>query len=505
MKYFIPAWYIGDKWWQSHSRPYYDELYNKSEFDDLVSLMGMYYQNEKNFEIIILNHFSDLRTFLYRNQLFECSYWSVFDEIQIISSTEPRPIDFRDLDWLNHSNVIYTPYVIRCEISATSYKTIHFSPTGYIIWIETFESHQKVSRAVYDDRGFISQIHYFKDRERIDFLTEAGDVVMTEYGDTYEVKIHEKHHHRFKLTQYTSMDVIIQEFLEAHINEQTHVIAASDVRHNNIINSIIDSEKLTYSVFDKRNTFNLKETIASMRHAKHWLVGLKKNERLLLPENHALMRITPFNTQVITNKSNELYDSYIGFNIDGIDKVRVLKVIKILYEFMKNNKNMKVTLITRENSSHYTYLNEVIEDINQYFLDLDDNYDLLTEENKQKKKVIELLSLPFENDIIEHMKHLRILIDLNHEPDLFMQICCISVGIPQVNLTETDYVKDSINGIVVHQDEEVMMALNYYLTVLKHWNESFAYNVQISEYYASNIIIKHLNQFMEGEYDEKNL
>ncbi len=45
MKYFIPAWYDDQRWWQDTTVPYY-QLQNKTEFDDMISLMGMHLEND---------------------------------------------------------------------------------------------------------------------------------------------------------------------------------------------------------------------------------------------------------------------------------------------------------------------------------------------------------------------------------------------------------------------------------------------------------------------------
>ncbi|MGX8004794.1 accessory Sec system glycosyltransferase Asp1 [Staphylococcus hominis] len=39
--------------------------------------------------------------------------------------------------------------------------------------------------------------------------------------------------------------------------------------------------------------------------------------------------------------------------------------------------------------------------------------------------------VPFEEHLLKEMSHLRVMIDLGNEPDLYLQISSISVGIPQ--------------------------------------------------------------------------
>lgn len=62
MKYFIPAWHDDQRWWQDTTVPYY-QLQNKTEFDDMISLMGMHLENDLDYRLIVLNHAPNLRTF----------------------------------------------------------------------------------------------------------------------------------------------------------------------------------------------------------------------------------------------------------------------------------------------------------------------------------------------------------------------------------------------------------------------------------------------------------
>lgn len=62
MKYFIPAWYDDQRWWQDTTVPYY-QTQNKTEFDDMISLVGMHLENNLDYQLIVLNHAPNIRTF----------------------------------------------------------------------------------------------------------------------------------------------------------------------------------------------------------------------------------------------------------------------------------------------------------------------------------------------------------------------------------------------------------------------------------------------------------
>ncbi|MCH4985897.1 accessory Sec system protein Asp1 [Macrococcoides goetzii] len=509
MKYFIPAWYAQNQWWQDRARPYYDDVHTKTEFDDMVSIMGMHYKNDNPFKMIILNHFTDLRSFLYRNQLFECDYWSVFDEIQGFKNMTPQAIDYRDLDWPEHTEFVYTPYLIRCITSNDTYSHIHYSNMGYLIWIEDFKDDIKTHRYVFDDRGMLSSVEVYDDGELAysQLMSVKGDVVLTEYT-AGEVMIASAYQSQFKQTSYSSMMELIEERLQLYLENvsQEPIIAAAHYHHNKLINRVVIEKNLTYCIFTKRNRIIQQDELIEMQHASHWVVDTQDNEAILATvKPEGMLRITPFNTQALPSLSSQLYETYIGVNIDGLDAERLNSLIDLLIDFVVENEQMKIVLMTRESLSNYHYLTEKVEAINDRFIAEADTLGLFNEEDTEKAKVIQLVSLPFENDVIKKIAELRIVIDLNQEPDLFLQICAISAGIPQINMRATDYVEDNINGMIIHDDDGITLALNYYLLVLKHWNASLAYNMKLTKKYASINIINQFDRFIKGEAYEKEI
>lgn len=56
---------------------------------------------------------------------------------------------------------------------------------------------------------------------------------------------------------------------------------------------------------------------------------------------------------------------------------------------------------------------------------------------------------------------------LRNEPDLYLQISSISVGIPQINQLKTNYVDHKLNGLIINDMSELIMAIDFYLLNLK--------------------------------------
>ncbi len=114
----------------------------------MISLMGMHLENDLDYQLIVLNHAPNLRTFLHRYDLYETKYSSVFDEIQGFSHHAPQAINYHHLKWPDDVEFVYTPYLLKCVTSEQTYTNIYFSQEGYSIWFEEFER-RSVTTALY--------------------------------------------------------------------------------------------------------------------------------------------------------------------------------------------------------------------------------------------------------------------------------------------------------------------------------------------------------------------
>lgn len=514
MKYFIPAWYSTDQWWACKLSPYY---YNQAEtaFDDMISLMSMHRLNRQSFEVIVLNYTPDLRTFLHRHDLFDVTYWSVFDDIQGFKHRTPRAIDYRQLDWPAGTEFLYLPHMIRAFMSPEMYANIYFDQDGYVIWIEVYQNEILRYRYVLDDRGYVSSIVYFDvsgQPQYQRYLTHDGAWILQEDYLDGSVRVNELFHHHFAQTHYISMSQVIFEYLARYrdkaFNATDTVIVASDVRHNTSISNIFAHYKRCYSVFQRRPH----ETVAAIEtldmHAS-WLVDTLENEQRLKSyqvqaglKNH-MMRITPFDAQPMSNISSQLHETYIGVWLDGLHTEDIMTMLAQLEAYMGQDDTLRLTLLTKQQpvAALPQEIRLEIEAMNAR-MNEDELSEAVTELMKEKEPMtyVQAKHVPFELDIIEAMTTLRLVIDLSKEPDLFLQICCLSTGIPQINVRATDYVVHKGNGFVLDKKTDLNMALDYFLVQLKNWNHSYAYAMKLAKKYASDKIIAQLDALIEGDY-----
>ncbi|WP_262614312.1 accessory Sec system protein Asp1 [Staphylococcus sp. IVB6246] len=239
-----------------------------------------------------------------------------------------------------------------------------------------------------------------------------------------------------------------------------------------------------------------------------WLVDTLENEQLLATYQathqltNQLMRITPFDAQTLPNISSQLHETYIGLWIDGLADARLCQILDQLMDYMHRDTALRLTLLTRRQK--YTvpqWLVQKVDSMNTQLQQPNGSSEVMRELMKEDEPTIfvELKSVPFELDVIEALATLRVMIDLSHEPDLFLQISSLSAGLPQINMRATDYVQHRMNGIVLTSDSELPDALDFYLIQLKNWNQSYAYAMKLGKQYASDKIIAQLDVLIEGE------
>ncbi|HEC2181240.1 TPA: accessory Sec system protein Asp1 [Staphylococcus delphini] len=523
MKRFIPAWYSTQKWWANEAIPFYLRWQIVNDFDDLISLMGMHIKNEALFEMVILNYMPDLRTFLHRHELFEAPYWSLFDCIQGFSHQTPQSIDYRQLNWPEETEFVHSPVMIRAITSQNAYSDIHFSQEGYLMWIESFRNDIPYEQYVFDDRGFLSS--YMKANGEGQwsikyYMTMDGDWIMKEDLLTHVVTIHPKYVHRFKRQSYEDMSKVIAEFLstyvQQHITPEDVTIVASDVRHNALITEHLKSEKICFSVFQKRETWKSEEGLASMVNGSYWLVDTLENAQYLEKYRYqyqltnSLMRITPFDVRMTPNISSQLYETFIGVWIDGLTQEALHQMNTQLITSLEREPNTRLTLLTRHESAHVPHwVHQEVYRVQEHFEKRlkqgQSERNIEGSDTKGKLKYISIKSVPFEHDVVEAISNLRLVIDWNEEPDLFLQICCMGAGLPQINRLQTDYVQHERNGYIISDIESLPSAVDFYLLHLKNWNRSYAYSMKLAKMYASEEILKQLDDWLEGEIREEEI
>ena len=84
----------------------------------------------------------------------------------------------------------------------------------------------------------------------------------------------------------------------------------------------------------------------------------------------------------------------------------------------------------------------------------------------------------------------RIMIDMRHNPDLYLQINCLSTAIPQIVRRETQYMQNGYNGFVVKEFERIPVALDYFLGSLANWNQAKVHSYDLSQNFTTKRLLE---------------
>ena len=94
-----------------------------------------------------------------------------------------------------------------------------------------------------------------------------------------------------------------------------------------------------------------------------------------------------------------------------------------------------------------------------------------------------------ELEVSKCMREQRLIVDLRERPELFLQISAISMGIPQIVRTKTQYVEHGQNGIVMGHVGELKKQLHFYLDGLNNWNEAVVGCYEIGQKFTTKVLL----------------
>ena len=84
----------------------------------------------------------------------------------------------------------------------------------------------------------------------------------------------------------------------------------------------------------------------------------------------------------------------------------------------------------------------------------------------------------------------RILVDVREHPELYLQIMALSVAIPQIVYTRTQFVRHEENGFILKDIGRLPEQLAYYLESLKNWNDAMVCSYKIGKRYTTDVLIE---------------
>lgn len=215
-----------------------------------------------------------------------------------------------------------------------------------------------------------------------------------------------------------------------------------------------------------------------MTDSKQNLETVSKQKEL---ECVAKANISLYDTRVDFGISQQLNVQKILFPVDRLPAETLEAAVKYMAAYLKRNKQVRVHLFTRDASFERKdmLLRQVGEVLEQ------NGYP--PEWAGKKAQNTSDVRLPGEEplpvlfaveqcvnalEVNKCMREQRLLVDLADSPDLFLQISCVSMGIPQVLKTTNEYMRPAENGRINRDISKLGEDLAYYLESLGNWNQA---------------------------------
>ena len=538
MLYFIPAWYQQNRWKELEQSWHTRRMH--TEFDDTVKQVQMFHRSGMHdFRILLLSHTPNFRHFLHRQGVLHADYWSCFDAIQEVTKKKAVVFSFHNLSWPEGIEFIYTPFVVVAYLNNEKYAQIEFGEAGNPIEVALYQDGYLNKKNIYDDRGFVSAMEVY-DQGRIlytDYLTESGIAKMREYAEDGRVEINpqsntflifdegEVEKATFSSLTYKNMGEVIREVFYSHmlVNNSDDIFCIAMHKQNILVASeLIGREKCILSFYgDRYRIKDYPESKDLVKKAGYIITDSEATSRYLVRELgeqiENIIDISPYDSRMDFGISSELTVQKILVPVDDLPEERFEALMLQLATYLPQNENAMIHLFTRNATYNLPeiLLNRVADILENAGFDrrivIPEEEEDSTAENEAEIEDEDKENIPVrffveqcvdELSVSKCIREQRIMVDMRHNPDLYLQINCISTAIPQIIRRETQYMQNMYNGFVVKEFEHIPAAIDYFLGSLANWNQAKVYSYEIAQKFTTRRLLekwKNVRKYMENQ------
>ena len=527
MLYFIPAWYLRDEWKESEQLWYRRRM--RTETDDTVKQIQLFQRNDVcAYQILLLSYAPNLRHFLHRQSAFRAPYWSVFDAIQEVRRKKQAVLSFHNLNWPKNIEFVYTPFSVIAMLNREKYANVEFGEYGNPIQVDLYRNGQIYRQNIYDDRGFVSCTSFYENGQKAydQYLTDKGvwklchfadgHVVVNPRSDQYLIRTQRGEHSiPFLKASYASMEEVVEEVFGAFLRTTQNAdifCAAAHGQHLALLDRKLAGRKTIFSVFGKRlQIADNPAVLQALSHGNCIIADSEDNLQLLAAQKEleaaAKVNIPPYDTRLDRGISMQLPVQKILLPVDYLTAETMEAAVKYLAAYMKENTDARVHLFTRNASfDREEFLLKQVRRI------LENNgypQEWARKENTNKSE-----SLLDEEDqipvlfVVEQcvdelsankcIREQRLLVDLADTPDLFLQISCVGMGIPQILRIATQYMCPGKNGRVIRDISRLGEYLRFYLESLANWNEAMIHSYELGKTHTAQYLVEQWKEVIDS-------
>lgn len=506
MNYFVPAWHqlLNDWSW----------TIPKIEFDDAVSHIKVFQENQIPYSLVITDYQPQLSTKLNQLTIFPTKILNVFDYLQGINHLDNQVVTYQDFNWPQDAYFDFTSFRIIVIVKGQPYAKITFDTQGKILWVDYFVNGKRTRRLLLDSRGFISREELYNDRDQPIqhiYYDEQGYWRIKHDLKTDHVEVNSLFSNLTNQLHYEHLSELIEEVMRDHL--LNHFDPADD----QLIVALDDQAKIDQVQYLKY------QPLFSISHWHPYQQSLAKintenvNNLNLLADNeetHQIIKqqtgidapiIPLFQSRFSLGHSQRLSQERIGLFIENMTEADVQQIVELIYQrLIKKPAATALTILAysiEKMQLAQNCINQLKENHPGEFIlaseSPDEVEEILIEQTETPKLDIDTQRITSPAEIGRQFDSLRILIDWGSKIDEFLQITAISTGIPQLCRQSNQRIKDYQNGIICPTVSEIDQGLGYFLGNLKHWNQALVYDVQLMNHYSAAELMSKWQQILK--------
>lgn len=517
MLYFIPAWYLKGEWKENEQLWYRRRMH--TETDDTVKQVQLFQRNDIcEYKILLLSYAPNFRHFLHRQSAFRAPYWSVFDAIQEVRRKKQAILSFHQLNWPKDIEFVYTPFSIIAMLHQEKYAQIEFGEYGNCIQIDLYRAGQIIRQNIYDDRGFVSCTIVYENGKMAyeQYLTEKGiwklcrfaegHVVVNPRNNQYLIHTSKGEEQApFLKEAYASMEEVIEEVFASWLQTTKDgdiFCAALHGQHLALLDRLLAGRRTIYSVFENRAQLKDVRTVQVLSHGRCIVTDSEDNLDILFRQSGladiAKINIPPYDTRIEPGISQQIHVQKILFPVDSLTYEELETAVKYLVPYLKKNTDARVHLFTRnaDMNRENILLKQVREILKCYGYppgwarkEDQNKFEFLLDTEDQIPILFVVEQCVDELSVYKCVREQRLLVDLAETPDLFLQISCVSMGVPQILRTDTQYMHPGKNGRINRNPARLEDDLRYYLESLSNWNQAAIQSYELGKTHTAQYLI----------------
>ncbi len=529
MLYFIPAWYQKGQWCENEQSWTMRRM--RTEFDDTVKQIQLFHRSGTcPCQIALLGFAPNFRHFLHRQGMYRVPYWSCFDAIQEVRRRKAAVLSFHRLKWPKGIEFVYSPFVVLAFLKKEKYAQIDFGEGGNPIRIDLYQNGRICRRNIYDDRGFISSTILYENGEPVyqDYLMENGMWKLRHFQGDGHVEINEKcpeylllcrdgsRSGQFLRKAYESLEQVIEEVVTSWLwfTEKADVFcAAMHELHAELLGEVLQDKKVILSFFSDRPLDMARPGVRKLTEQADFLIADSEKYRRQIREETGVSQertaaIPPYDSRVDFGISRQIRIRKLLVPVDGLEEEVFGRLIRLLGEYLLREEGVQIHLFTRR--AEYDRKERLLEQARAALRSagLEEGWAAVEAETGTAENGLEegepapvrffAEQCVSELEVSRCMREQRLLVDIREAPEVYLQITALSLGIPQIVRTETEFVEPGRNGMLLEKTEKLPKLLDYYLHGLKNWNAAMVSSYEIGKAYTTDRLLERWREVMES-------